>query len=235
VLEARSGKSYHDESSIRAFRIILDHMRAASFMLAEGVTPSNTEAGYVLRRLIRRTIREVDRLGIKDSVLADIAEGYGEVYADAYPHVKAAAAKIREELTKEEDQFRKTLTNGLKEFEKLAAKHEVSAEDAALIKQTKATAGRLVAVGTTVTRTLETLARRPEGYTAVSDQSALYIRPGHHFRAVDGLLTNFHLPRSTPLLLASAFAGRDQLLSAYREAVALQYRLFSFGDAMLIL
>ncbi len=131
VLSERSGKAYDaDESTQRAFRVILDHMRAASFMLAEGVTPSNTEAGYVLRRLIRRTIREVDRLGIKDSVLADIAEGYGAVYADAYPHVKAGASKIREELTKEEDQFRKTLTNGLKEFEKLAAKREVSAEDA---------------------------------------------------------------------------------------------------------
>jgi S-adenosylmethionine:tRNA ribosyltransferase-isomerase len=131
--------------------------------------------------------------------------------------------------------FRPISSDDADQHTMLPERYEVSAEDAALIKQTKATAGRLVAVGTTVTRTLETLARRPEGYTAVSDQSALYIRPGHHFRAVDGLLTNFHLPRSTPLLLASAFAGRDQLLSAYREAVALQYRLFSFGDAMLIL
>ncbi|HRH24036.1 MAG TPA: alanine--tRNA ligase [Candidatus Paceibacterota bacterium] len=131
VIAERSGKSYDDEATTKkAFRIILDHMRAASFMLAEGITPSNTEAGYVLRRLIRRAIREADRLGIKDAVLADVAKGYGEAYADHYPHVAENADKIRDELAKEEEKFRKTLSQGLKEFEKLAAKHEVTAEDA---------------------------------------------------------------------------------------------------------
>lgn len=131
VLEERSGKKYgEDEATTRAFRIILDHMRAASFMLAEGVTPSNTEAGYVLRRLIRRAIREADRLGVKDAILPEVSEGYAEAYASHYPHVKAAAEKIREELAKEEEKFRKTLEQGLKEFEKLVAKREVSAEDA---------------------------------------------------------------------------------------------------------
>lgn len=120
VLEERTGQKYGaDEMSTKAMRIIMDHMRAASFMLAEGVTPSNTEAGYILRRLIRRTIREVDRLGIKDPVLAAISEGYGAVYADAYPHVQAAVTKIKEELAKEEAQFRKTLANGMREFEKI--------------------------------------------------------------------------------------------------------------------
>lgn len=123
VLSARSGKSYgSDEVTTRAFRIILDHMRAASFMLAEGVVPGNTEASYVLRRLIRRSIRETDRLGIQDAVLADIAEGYAEAYADHYPQVKEQSMKIRDELAKEEEQFRKTLTQGLKEFEKLVAR-----------------------------------------------------------------------------------------------------------------
>ncbi len=131
VLEERSGKKYgEDEATTRAFRIILDHMRAASFMLAEGVTPSNTEAGYVLRRLIRRAIREADRLGVKDAILPEVSEGYAEAYASHYPHVKAAAGIIREELAKEEEKFRKTLEQGLKEFEKLVAKREVSAEDA---------------------------------------------------------------------------------------------------------
>lgn len=131
VLEAKSGKKYGaDEASTKAMRIILDHMRAASFMLAEGVTPSNTEAGYILRRLIRRSIREADRLGIKDAILPEVAEGYGAAYADHYPHIQASAAKIREELAKEEEQFRKTLSNGLKEFEKLVAKREVTGEDA---------------------------------------------------------------------------------------------------------
>jgi len=131
VLEERSGKKYgEDEATTRAFRIIMDHMRAATFMLAEGVLPSNTEAGYVLRRLIRRAIREADRLGIKEAVLPAVAEGYAKVYADHYPHVGDAANLIGEELTKEETKFRKTLEQGLKELEKLVAGPGVSAEDA---------------------------------------------------------------------------------------------------------
>ncbi|HEY1041928.1 MAG TPA: alanine--tRNA ligase [Candidatus Paceibacterota bacterium] len=123
VLEARTGKAYgSDEGTTRAYRIILDHMRAASFMLAEDIKPSNTEAGYVLRRLIRRAIREADRLGIKDAVLADVAKGYGEAYADHYPHVLQHADMIREELAKEEEKFRKTLAQGMRELEKLVAK-----------------------------------------------------------------------------------------------------------------
>lgn len=130
TLETRTGKIYgEDEAVTRSMRIILDHMRAASFMLAEGVTPSNTEAGYVLRRLIRRSIREADRLGIKDAVLADVARGYGDAYADHYPHVLAAADKIQDELAKEEERFRKTLSQGLREFEKLASRGAVSPED----------------------------------------------------------------------------------------------------------
>jgi alanyl-tRNA synthetase len=117
-------------------RIILDHMRAASFMLAEGITPSNTEAGYVLRRLIRRAIREADRLSITDSVLTDVARGFGEAYADHYPHVQAARQKIQEELAREEEQFRKTLTQGLREFDKLKAKGRVSGEDAFILFST---------------------------------------------------------------------------------------------------
>lgn len=125
VLEERSDKSYAENH--KPFRIILDHMRAASFMLAEGIVPSNTEAGYVLRRLIRRSIREADRLGIQDAVLADVAEGYADSYADQYPHVKENASVIREELAKEEEKFRKTLSQGLKEFSKLES---VTPEDA---------------------------------------------------------------------------------------------------------
>ncbi len=120
VLEERSGKKYTDADAQRSFRIILDHIRAASFMLAEGVIPSNTEAGYVLRRLIRRAIRETDRLGIKDAVLPNVAHGYGEAYKDHYPHVLENAQKIQEELAGEEEKFRKTLEGGMKEFEKLA-------------------------------------------------------------------------------------------------------------------
>lgn len=131
VLESRSGKTYgSDETTTRAMRIVLDHMRAASFMLAEGILPSNTEAGYVLRRLIRRALREADRLGIEGPVLADVAQGFGEAYQGAYPHVLAHAGQIRDGLTAEEAKFRTTLSQGLREFEKMAKDGSVSPEDA---------------------------------------------------------------------------------------------------------
>ena len=117
VIEARSGTKYEDAT--RSFRIILDHMRAASFFIASGIRPANSEQGYVLRRLIRRSLREADKLGIKDAVLAEVAEGFGNAYAEAYPFVHNAAQTIREELEKEETQFRKTLAQGMREFEKM--------------------------------------------------------------------------------------------------------------------
>ncbi len=116
----------------------------------------------------------------------------------------------------------------------LAERYEVEPAEAGVMHAARARGGRLIAVGTTATRTLETLAASPEGLRAARGESSLYIRPGHQFRAVDALITNFHLPRSTPLLLACAFAGRERVLSAYREAIARRYRLFSFGDATLI-
>jgi len=117
VLEKRSGKKYQGETSLqKSFRIILDHIRAASFFIASGIRPSNTEQGYVLRRLIRRAIREADKLGIKEAVLAEVAEGFGVAYADEYPFVKNASHEIHEELEKEETQFRKTLERGLKKL-----------------------------------------------------------------------------------------------------------------------
>lgn len=116
----------------------------------------------------------------------------------------------------------------------LPESYEVDAPEAERLRAAKARGSRLVAVGTTAVRTLETLAADPRGFVAGSGESSLYITPGHEFRAVDALVTNFHLPRTTPLMLASAFAGRERLLSAYREAVSRRYRLFSFGDACLI-
>lgn len=132
ILETRSGKQYgEDEVTTRSMRIVLDHMRAATFMLAEGITPSNTEAGYVLRRLLRRAIREADKLGIKESILADIVEGYASAYERQYPHVRENAQKAREEIAKEEDQFRKTLQNGLRMFRKYSQDGmSITAQDA---------------------------------------------------------------------------------------------------------
>ena len=107
--------------------------------------------------------------------------------------------------------------------------------EAAAVARTLREGGRVVAVGTTSTRTLETLARQAGGFGPGQGWTDLYIRPGHEFRAVSGLITNFHLPKSTPLFLAAAFLGREKLLAAYREAFRERYRLYSYGDAMIIL
>jgi alanyl-tRNA synthetase len=119
ALESRSGQSYGDAKATKSFRVILDHIRAASFLLASGIRPSNSEQGYVLRRLIRRSIREADKLGIKDAVLAEVAEGFGAAYGYAYPFINESTEIIRAELQKEEEQFRKTLANGMRELEKM--------------------------------------------------------------------------------------------------------------------
>ena len=93
---------------------------------------------------------------------------------------------------------------------------------------------RIVAVGTTTTRALESLAIEDGRVLPVAGQTDLFIRPSHEFRIVSGLITNFHLPRSSLLMLAAAFAGRENVLAAYRHAIAERYRFYSYGDAMLI-
>ena len=104
------------------------------------------------------------------------------------------------------------------------------------VSETRAADKRVVAVGTTSVRTLETVAAGNGGLIkAGSGESQLFIYPGYRFQVVDAMVTNFHLPRSSLLMLVSAFAGREMILEAYREAVGLGYRFFSFGDAMLIL
>lgn len=110
----------------------------------------------------------------------------------------------------------------------------ITASQAAVIASTRATGGRVVAVGTTTTRTLETIGQRLGHVTASSGWSDLFIYPGHRFQIVDALVTNFHVPRSTLLLLVCAFAGRELMLEAYRTAIAAGYRFYSYGDAMLI-
>lgn len=115
---------------------------------------------------------------------------------------------------------------------------EVTPAAAQEINAARAAGGRIIAVGTTSVRTLETAARAAGPGLVVSPFSgptSLYILPGFEFRAVDAMVTNFHLPRSTLLMLVSAFAGRERILEAYRTAVAMEYRFYSFGDAMLLL
>ncbi len=110
---------------------------------------------------------------------------------------------------------------------------EVPEQAVAAVARARARGGRVVAVGTTSARTLES-AWSGGRLVAGEGRTELFIRPGHPFGAVDGLLTNFHLPRSTLLVLACALGGRERILDAYREAVARRYRFFSYGDAMLI-
>lgn len=115
-----------------------------------------------------------------------------------------------------------------------AERYEVPAAAAEAVARTRKRGGRVVAVGTTATRTLETVATEAGLIVPGSGRTALYITPGFPFRVVDVLLTNFHLPRSTLLLLVSAFAGRDKVLAAYAEAIREGYRFYSYGDAMLL-
>jgi S-adenosylmethionine:tRNA ribosyltransferase-isomerase len=111
----------------------------------------------------------------------------------------------------------------------------VSADAALELTRAQADGRRIIAVGTTTTRVLETVADESGGVRAASGSTDLFIRPGHQFRLIGGLLTNFHLPRSSLLMLVAAFGGRDTVLDAYREAVERGYRFYSYGDAMLIL
>ncbi|HZG76926.1 MAG TPA: tRNA preQ1(34) S-adenosylmethionine ribosyltransferase-isomerase QueA [Paenibacillus sp.] len=115
--------------------------------------------------------------------------------------------------------------------------YEVPAETARLVRETKANGGRVVAIGTTSARTLETAALPILGGGADDDirgWTSIFIYPGYDFRLVDALLTNFHLPKSTLLMMIGALAGTENVLAAYREAVEREYRFFSFGDAMFI-
>lgn len=115
-----------------------------------------------------------------------------------------------------------------------AERYEVPAAAAEAVARARARGGRVVAVGTTATRTLETVATGGGQIAAGSGRTDIFITPGFDFRVVDALLTNFHLPRSTLLLLVSAFAGRETILAAYAEALREGYRFYSYGDAMLL-
>ena len=110
----------------------------------------------------------------------------------------------------------------------------ISQETADILNQTKAAGGRIVCVGTTSCRTLESLVNEDGSFEPRSKWTEIFIYPGYQFKAMDALITNFHLPESTLVMLVSAFAGREHVLNAYNEAVKERYRFFSFGDAMYI-
>lgn len=111
---------------------------------------------------------------------------------------------------------------------------EVTEEAADTINKTRASGGRIIAVGTTSVRTLESVAAPDGTMRAAMGDTNIFIYPGYNFKAVDAIITNFHLPESTLLMLVSAFAGKDKIMSAYEQAVDEKYRFFSFGDAMFL-
>ncbi len=149
------------------------------------------------------------------------------------------------------DTFRPVQVENIEEHQIHREWAELSAETARAVNETRLSGGRVIAVGTTVVRTLESAAKIALGFRPCDDipadavcwwqrvaaftgETDLFIKPGHVFRAVDGMVTNFHLPKSTLLLLVSAFAGKDRIDRAYAEAIRERYRFYSFGDAMLI-
>ncbi len=113
--------------------------------------------------------------------------------------------------------------------------YEISAEAARIINDTKAAGGRIISVGTTSTRTLESAAESNGTIPAGSGSTDIFIYPGYEFKVIDSLITNFHLPKSTLMMLISAFYDREKVLEAYEEAKRQKYRFFSYGDAMFII
>lgn len=185
--------------------------------------------------------------------ILDDAERYQTVYSNKYGSAAAPTAGLHFDdalldaiEAKGVKIARITLHVGLGTFRPVKAESlhdhvmhaeyfEISENAAEKIRRTKAAGGRVVAVGTTSVRTLESAAGRHETLQACSGWTDIFIYPGYTFRVVDGLITNFHLPESTLIMLVSALAGREHVLAAYHEAVKERYRFFSFGDAMLIL
>ncbi|WP_428912640.1 tRNA preQ1(34) S-adenosylmethionine ribosyltransferase-isomerase QueA [Niallia sp. Krafla_26] len=132
--------------------------------------------------------------------------------------------------------FRPVSVDDIDEHEMHSEFYQMTEETADILNGVKSSGGRIISVGTTSTRTLETIASACDGrFKAMSGWTNIFIYPGYEFKAINGLITNFHLPKSTLIMLVSSLAGRDHVLHAYNTAVKMRYRFFSFGDAMLII
>ncbi len=131
--------------------------------------------------------------------------------------------------------FRPVKADNIEDHKMHSEHYHLSEETAALIRETKKNGGRVIAVGTTSCRTLESVATFHGEICAADGWTSIFIYPGYQFKCIDALLTNFHLPESTLIMLVSAFYDREKVLAAYKEAVEQEYRFFSFGDCMLVL
>lgn len=130
--------------------------------------------------------------------------------------------------------FRPVSSPDIRQHQMHSERYYVSPDTAAILNKGRAGGGRIVAVGTTVVRTLESVYGDKTGFSSGSGQTDMFIYPGYRFKAIDGLITNFHLPCSSLLMLVGAFGGLDHTLAAYRHAIEAGYRFFSYGDAMFI-
>ncbi|MBF0842454.1 MULTISPECIES: tRNA preQ1(34) S-adenosylmethionine ribosyltransferase-isomerase QueA [Mammaliicoccus] len=131
--------------------------------------------------------------------------------------------------------FRPVSVDNIDEHEMHSEYYQMSGDTAELLNKVKADDKKIISVGTTSTRTLETIRSRNDKFIAESGWTDIFIYPGYEFKAIDGLITNFHLPKSTLIMLVSALSSRENILNAYRHAVESEYRFFSFGDAMIII
>jgi S-adenosylmethionine:tRNA ribosyltransferase-isomerase len=216
--------------------------RLVELSSASGVAEAITALGQVpLPPYIDRTPVEADReryqtvyatspgavaaptagLHFTEALLDDL-EGRGVRMARLTLHVGAGT-------------FRPVTTDDPEEHEMEIERYDVPAGAAETINDARAQGGRVVAVGTTTVRALEAMSDNSGRLNAGTGETGLFIRPPYAFKCVDALVTNFHLPKSTLLMLVSAFAGRDLVLAAYEEAVRRRYRFYSYGDAMLML
>lgn len=204
---------------------------------------------------VDRVVDEIGEMPVPHYIKADLedADRYQTVYARKRGSAAAPTAGLHftpelldEIASRGVEIVRITLHVGLGTFRPVKTEivedhvmhsehFHVSAKAAESINRARKAGGRVVAVGTTTVRTLETVAE-PDGTIVSGDGwTSIFIYPGHDFRSIDAMITNFHLPKSTLVMMVSAFAGREFVLSAYRQAIAERYRFFSFGDAMLIL
>ena len=130
--------------------------------------------------------------------------------------------------------FRPVSVDTIEEHKMHSEHYQMTKEVAELLTETKKNNHKIIAVGTTSTRTLETIMTKYNEFKECSGWTDIFIYPGYKFKAIDSLITNFHLPKSTLVMLVSALAGKDNIMNAYKVAQEEEYRFFSFGDAMLI-
>jgi S-adenosylmethionine:tRNA ribosyltransferase-isomerase len=219
----------------------------------DGLTAKVLESRGGGEYVVRFTGGSIERAGqtplppyIERAPTPDDAERYQTVYARVPGSVAAPTAGLHftDAMLAKLDRVHLTLDVGpgtflpvreddLERHRMHAERYEISPETAKRVTEARRAGRRIVAVGTTSVRTLES-AWDGSALRAGQGETSLFIRPGHAFQAVDAMITNFHLPRSTLLMLVCAFAGTERVLAAYREAVGQAYRFYSYGDAMLI-